>query len=111
MAQKELDQYRKERKAFIRSVKKSLKQHIKAKDLEPYFFNWYQKDDYFKENKAINEYINSSIPGVWEMTDLWGNGTNVGEGVFWNDEYCLELHLSCFDKYEEAIDDYYIEGE
>ena len=45
------------------------------------------------------------------MTALWGNGTNVGEGVFWNDKYDIELHLACFDQNEEAIDDYQIENE
>lgn len=111
MAQMELEKYRKERKAFINSVKESLKAHINAKDLDPFFFNWYDKNDRFGENVGINKYINARIPGVWEMTALWGNGTNVGEGVFWNDKYDIELHLSCFDEYEEAIDDYEIENE
>lgn len=102
------------REEFITKLKDSLDEHIKNKDLDAWFYNWFDPKDCYGENKGINRYINSKIPGKWEMTDLEGNGTSVGEGVFWNDKYCLELHLNCWnenDGEEEYIDDYSLEGE
>ena len=112
MSLENLEKYREDRKIFIERLKKSLDRHIAKKDMDAWFFNDWSEDNICRCNGKINKYINARIPGKWKITGLYGNGTNVGQGAFWNDEYCLELLLSCYnEEYEEYIDNYCIEGE
>ena len=90
------------RNEFINSVETALENVINNKSLEAYFFNWADIND--KDKKEAEDILNSLIPGKWRFVHLWGNGTNVGEGWFAEDNYNVYISLACYDDYEEAID-------
>lgn len=90
------------RDEFIENLDKALNIIVSNKSLEPYFFNWADADDEGK--KDAEDTLNSLIPGKWRFVHLWGNGTNVGEGWFAEDNYNVYISLACYDDYEEAID-------
>jgi len=94
---------------FVTELEESLKDHIANKDLDAWFFNDFKDIDRNHSNAKINKYLNDRIPGTWIMTDLFGNGTDVGEGVFYESKYNLKLFLSCLDdEDEDFIDNYEI---
>lgn len=100
----------KNKESFIKELKSNLAEHISDKDLDAWFFNWFDDDKILtnKENKEINSYLNKLIPGNWFMISLSGNGTNVGLGTFYEPYFDTYLELACYSDDEDAIDDFYI---
>ena len=94
---------------FIEELKNNLTNHINSKDLDPWFFNWFNTFEVLtnKENKEINSYLNKNIPGKWYMVALSGNGTDIGQGIFYEPKFDIYLDLSCYGD-EESIDDFNI---
>jgi hypothetical protein len=91
-----------DRNEFIKSVKTEIENVIKNKSLPAYFFN--RANVSKKDKKEAEDTLNSLIPGKWRFVNLFGNGTNVGKGLFAEDDYGIYISLACHDKYEEAID-------
>ena len=92
------------RAKFIRNINELLQQTIKNKELEAFFFNWGEIDK--KEKKFAEKTLNSILNSKWEFISIYGNGTNVGEGWFYNKKYEVYLSLSCYSENEDFIDTY-----
>ncbi len=95
------------RDAFIEKVKAAMDKAIADKTMDAWFFN--SAEDNRKEKAAAEKYLNGFLPGKWKFIKLTGNGTNVGEGWFKNDENNVTISLSCDDEDENYIDGYTIE--
>lgn len=72
--------------------------------LDAWFFNDYSGKP--ETDEPINKYINSRIPGQWEIVQLAGNSTNVGMGIFYEPNYDVYLSLESYDEEEEYITHY-----
>ncbi len=72
--------------------------------LDAWFFNDFSGKP--ETDDPINKYINSRIPGQWEIVQLAGNGTNVGMGIFYEPNYDVYLSLESYDEEEKYITHY-----
>ena len=93
-----------ERSARIAEIEAVLTDLVENNAIDAWFFNW---ADIEAESRAEAEQVlNSLLPGKWRFVNIWGNGTNVGEGWFADDEYDIYIALSSYSDEEVFIDNF-----